>query len=229
MLRWLRFLLYSGFLWFSLIAHGAAIRQSLRLVSSHRYFAPEAACVPCALFILAFSLAFAVWLAGATIAGWRLPVPAYAAPIGLLIFTLLHGPLLPPRDRFADQGPAERARAAMKHLVQALSAQGEPPCAASPESHERLLSRSAEVPMTGFRAFGRPVPFSVVVEPSSDGPVRERRPDDGVGVVYLACDPMGRRFWLSALVADAFPVGRPTLLRDGVGKVVYEEGEVAAR
>lgn len=111
---------------------------------------------------------------------------------------------------------------ALQFLVERLGGLPDP-CAADPRLLEQRLAQ--EAPPTGFRRFGRTIPFRVVAVPGAETPVRELRPGDGVGTLYLACPKDRRGFWLSAVVSDKLPRAEPTLLRDGVGKAAVLAGE----
>ncbi|MGC4116614.1 MAG: hypothetical protein QM765_18995 [Myxococcales bacterium] len=222
MLRGLRFLVFSTFLVAALARNSSPLQRALGLVTSTAYFAPHVPNVLAALVALALCTAYAVWLAQATIAGKRMPLWPHAVPSLALLLTYSLGPL--PMQPVGMGTPSERAVAAMEAVSVRL--ENEPaPCKADLAAIETSLAQ--EVPPTGFHFLGYRIPFKLVARLEAGGPVQQVGDGDGIGTIYLACDGSGRRFWLTAVVADALPRGAPTMLRDGVGKaaVVSAEGK----
>ena len=222
MLRGLRFLVFATFLVLTIARNARALNAGLAIAFTPELFAPERPCAWCAVGLLALLASYAVWLAGATLAGWRMPLWPHLLPAGALVLTVLAGPI-PLR---ADSGgsPADRALAAMEALAARLERSADP-CRADLKAEQRHLAQAA--PPTGYSSFARPIPFRVVALADAVEPVRQLRQGDGAGTIYLACARGGRGFWLSAVVTDALPKSRPTLVRDGVGKVAVVTGEPA--
>ncbi len=218
MVRGLRFILFAGLLVTTVARNAPALRRSIDLLLSPAVYSPGAPCLPVALGGLGVAAAYAVWLCGATFSRWRMPVAVHLAPLGALLLTAWRGPL--PIASDAGALPAERALAAMEALSQRLE-QVSRPCEgdAAPACLPPGDSSS-----TGFFSHGRPLPFRVVVDSSSSGPVREARPGDAPGTLYLACDGAGA-FWLTAVTLDRLPKGSPTMVKDGVGRVAVVRGE----
>lgn len=222
-LRWLRFALYAVLLGAGLALNADAIKLSLRVLASPLYWAPAVPCLACAVAVLAIGAVYALWLAGGTLAGWRMPLWSHLIPIGLLAFTIFGGPLGRRPDPFVGQAAPERALKAMAALHAAIRGPAEP-CAQGAAALEKALARP-DVPPPGFRRFGVGGGWRVVAAPGR-GPVKVPRPDDVPGTLYLVCDAQAGRYWISALVTDALPVGAPTMARDGVGRAAVITGEV---
>jgi len=213
----LRFLLFAAFTLAALARNAPALRRGLEVVTSPAYFSPSTPCLPCALLATAVAVGYCTWLAGATFQKWRMPLWAHLVPAAGLLATTWLGPLPMVPDRGAG-GPADRAMEALRALARLPN-----PCATPAAELERKLE--SEAPPTGFRAFGRPIPFRVVVVPGAEEPVRALASGDGVGTVYLACPKGGTAYWLSVVVSEQLPRAVPALLRDGVGKVAVLAGE----
>lgn len=218
----LRFLLYGAFLWGALVPNAPAVEQALRVLCSRCYWAPAVPSLALALGLLAACLGYALWLSGATLAGWKMPLFAQTVPIALFTAALLGGPLQIPEDPAAGLAPADRAIAALQSLAR-LAERGGQPCSLQPAQLDAALAASPSVPATGYRSFGRAVGFHVVRR-DGEGAVKQVQPGDDAGTIYLACDPRGRA-WLSAVVTETLPAGPPALVRDGVGKVAVLLGE----
>lgn len=221
MLNGLRFLVFSAFVLVALARNAPAMKRSVEMLTSASYFAPSVPCIACGVGALVLAAAYSVWLAGATFQRWRMPLWTHAVPAAGVLATMWLGPLMLVPDG-GQGGPAERCMGAMQFLVERLARQPDV-CRVDVREVERQLA--AEAPPTGFRSFGRVVPFRLVVLPQADAPVRELREGDGVGTIYLSCPREGRVFWLSAVASDRLPRATPTLLRDGVGKVAVLAGE----
>ncbi|HEY3449153.1 MAG TPA: hypothetical protein VGK67_22540 [Myxococcales bacterium] len=220
MLRGLRFLVFSTFVVVALARNAAPLKRALGLATSTAYFAPHVPNVTAALAALAVVTAYAIWLAQATFAGRRMPLWPHAVPSLALILTQYLGPL--PMSPVGDGTASDRAVAAMSAVAARLEGEREP-CRADLAAVERELVERA--PPTGFHLLGFRIPFRVAPRPAATGPVLKVEGGQGVGTIYLACDPGGRRFWLSAVVTDALPHGEPTMLKDGVGKVAVVSAE----
>lgn len=220
-LRLARFGVFGVFLLAALAGNAQPLGAGLALAFSRAYFATARPCVPCALALLALLTAYAVWLAGSIVAGWRMPLWSHLVPSAAFLLTYLVGPL--PMKIDAAGVPAARAVAAMDALAARL--EGTAACGADLEAQERFLAESG--PPTGYSSFGRALPFRIVAVPQASEPVREPRAGDGPGTLYLACAKGSRSFWLSAVVTDALPQGRPFLVRDGVGRVAVVPGVAA--
>ena len=223
MLRWMRFAVFALFLGSALAINARALRAALGLVFTPLCWAPAAPAVLPALALLGLAATYAVWLAGATVARWRMPTWTHAFPAAALILTLSLGPMPMSKEAF-DGGPADRAVEAMRRLAQRLEARHGAPCEASPAELDRLLDE-ASPPGTGFRRFGRALGYKVEALGERDEPQRQTRAGDLPGTLYLACARSGRAFWLSAVVTDRIPRGEPAMALDGVGKAAVIEGE----
>ncbi len=215
-LRWLRFIFYAGLVGAGLGANAGGIRQSFRILTSPSYWAPATPCLACAAAIFAIASGYAVWLSGATVAGWRMPRWVHLLPVGLIASTLIGNPLQSSSPLESGPLPPERMMAAMGFVrASALASQGSP-CAAAPRELEQALAASKVAP-SGYRRFGAAQRYRVEVIESA-GPVKSPRPGDGPGTIYLACEPSTRRTWVSGVVSDALPTGAPTMVSDGVGR-----------
>ncbi len=221
-LRAARFGVFGVILVATLAGNAQALTSALALAFSRSYFATARPCVACALALLAVLTGYAVWLAGSTVAGWRMPLWSHLVPAAAFLLTYMVGPLTVRIDEAGS--PADRAVVAMQTLAARLEGTAEP-CRSDLGAQERFLAESG--PPTGYSSFGRAVAFRVVAVPEAAEPVRERRGDDGPGTLYLACARASRSFWLSAVVTDALPQGRPILVRDGVGRVAVVPGVAA--
>lgn len=220
LLRWLRFGFYAALAAAILARNADPILQALRLVASPLYWATWTPCLPCALGLLALCSAYLAWLTGATVAGWRMPLVVHLVPIALLVYTVLSGPLARRSDGFATQGPADRAVAAMRALDTYLASQAKPPCSIPGQQYEAALAGREGLAPPGYRSFGRPVRFQVVVEEGS----QPRRIPGRPAELYLVCS--SERYWISAVTTDSVPLGRPAMVRDGVGRVAVVTGRI---
>lgn len=219
MLRGLRFLVFGGFLVAVLACNAPPIRRGLQLLTSPLLFSDGTPSIAGTLALLALALVYSVWLSGATFSGWRMSLAAHLIPVGMLLMTLGLGPL--PMRKGGGGLPADRAIAAM----QALSAKLEriaSPCRGAGAAEAAWKS---SVGPTGLFSFARPLEYQLVVLPERQAPIAEVRGDDPPGSVYLSCEKAGRIFWLTAVTLDRLPRGRPTMLRDGVGRVAIVRGE----
>ncbi|MFN7132770.1 MAG: hypothetical protein ACK4N5_11865 [Myxococcales bacterium] len=223
--RWVRFILYSVFVGAALALNAGAIKLSLRLLTTDAYFAPDAPCIPCALGILAVGAAYAFWLAGATVIGWRMPLFSHLVPIGLVIGTMALGPLKASRaDLDTPVGAAERAVGAMRALLAEAKRTGSL-CNRPAEELERVLASTPGVLPPGYRSFGREVGYRIRTHTGYGDAVRHVDAKDRPGTLHLSCGSNGA-FWLTGVVSDVLPVGHPSLVRDGVGRVVVMTSEV---
>ncbi len=222
MLRWLRFLLYAALLVAGVARHGPAIRAAVVLLLSPMRFSPAAPCLGCALALAALAVGYGVWLAGATLHRWKMPLWTHLFPLALIAATLRLGPLPIDEDAGGATPAADRALTAMRLVRAAVERPGSGGCA-NPREIERAVASSHELLPTGYRAHGRAVPFQLEVAPSGVA-VREPAPGARPGSLYLACE--GSRFWISAAVIDG-SAGKLAMVRDGVGKVVMLAGEVS--
>jgi hypothetical protein len=220
MLRWMRFAVFAVFLASALAINARAIKAALGLVISPLVWAPAAPDVAPALICIALATAYAVWLSGATVARWRMPLWTHLVPAGGLVLTLALGPL-PLRGEGDEGSPGDRAVEAMRRMVERLETRRAAACAESLREMDELALEG-----TGYRRFGRALRFHLVVAGEQDEPVRQVRPGDLPGTVYLACARGGRAFWLSAVVTDRLPRGEPAMAVDGVGKTAVLAGEV---
>lgn len=222
-LRWVRFLFYAGLVGAGLGANAGGIRQSFRILASPLYWAPAPPCLACAVAIFAVASSYAVWLAGATVAAWRMPRWVHLAPIGLVASTLVGKPL---EGVPLDSGrlPPERMMEAMGFVRARAQASGKPSCALDPRELERALATSG-VPPSGYRRFGAGRGYRIQVTEGA-GPVKAPRPGDEPGTIYLACEASTRRTWISGVVSDALPAGAPTMVSDGVGRPAVLVSEV---
>ena len=221
MARWLRFLFYGAVVAAVLAASSGGVRHSLWLLSSRDLFAPDAGCVACAVGLLLVLTAYSVWLAGATVAGSKMPLPVHLVPLCLLGVTLARGPLIE-RPPAGGPNPPERAVAAMRALAGELRHESAP-CRLEPQRYALALGGRTR----GFRSFARARPYQVAVRADLSGPAVSLDERARPGVIYLACAESERRFFLSAVVTDALPTGRPVLARDGVGRPVVITEEYA--
>jgi hypothetical protein len=220
LLRWLRFGLYASLCAAVLARNATPLLQSLRLVTSPLYWSSWAPSLPVALGMLALVSAYLVWLSGATLAGWRMPLAVHLVPIALFTHSLAAGPLVSHSDGFAAQGPADRAVAAIRALQASIEKQERPPCSVAAAQYEEALTADPALAPPGYRSFGSSLRFRVVAREGSGPQHTPGRP----GELHLVCS--GNRYWISAVTTDAVPVGRPTMVRDGVGRVVTFTGEV---
>lgn len=221
-LRVARFGVFAVFLLAALTGNARALTTGLAIAFSRSYFATSRPCVACALGLLAVLTGYAIWLGGGTVAAWRMPLWSHLVPAAAFLGTYLLGPL--PMKIDPTGTPADRAVAAMEKVAAKLEGTASP-CGADAGALERQLEEAG--PPTGYSSFGRAVAFRVVPVPDAAGPVLEPRAGDGPGTLYLACAKATRRFWLSAVVTDALPRGRPFLVRDGVGRVAVVAGAAA--
>jgi hypothetical protein len=223
MTRLLRFLVYAVFLVVGVALNAPAIQLVLRSVASGCYWAPVLPSIVGVAGVLLGSTAYSLWLSMATLMRAPMPLWTHVIPIVLMLGSLIHGPLALPHDRFYDQAPADRALAAGQALADHLH-DGKVPCADAGE-HERFLERSQELAPPGYRAHGFSRAFKVVVQEGGQ-PVRAPGSAEP-GSLLLVCEPGAKRFWISAVVSDAIPVGAPIMVRDGVGRPAVLTGEVA--
>lgn len=219
--RWLLFCFYAAILCAGLGANAGGIRLALRILGSRAFWAPQAPCVSCAVAVLAVASAYALWLSGATLAGWRMPRAVHLVPVLLLAATMIGGRLQAVPDLAQPPLPPERSMEAMGLLRSLVAASRA--CAAPAAKLEEALAARAQP--SGFRRFGRLSPWRVEVVEQA-GPVKEVREGDVPGTLLLSCEPGTRRFWVSAVSADALPTGAPTMVRDGVGRAAVLTGEV---
>ena len=224
-LRWLRFILYAVLLGAGLALNAPALNLSLRVLTSRCYYAPTVPCLPCALGLLAVALGYAMWLAGATIASWRMPVWSHLAPIGLLLGTIFGGPLDRSPDPFAGQAPPERLMRAMAALKARAGTLSGDPCVFDVQQLRGALEDPA-VPPSGWRNLGAPLSYELKLVPQGE-PVKSPLAGDRPGTLYLACAGKARRYWISAVASDAIPRGEPTMVRDGLGRPAVLTGEAA--
>src|SRR5690606_27822451 len=120
MVRWIRFFFYGGLLFLGLAPHGDASRLAVRVVPADAFFAPATIPLPAIWLLLIVALGYAVWLAGATTSGWRMPIWTHLPILGLAAFSLLHGPIRPKPDPWEELPPAERALSGLRRLASAM-------------------------------------------------------------------------------------------------------------
>ncbi|MGC4120988.1 MAG: hypothetical protein QM765_41710 [Myxococcales bacterium] len=220
--RWLLFFFYAAIVCAGLGANAAGIRLALRILGSPAFWAPKAPCLSCAVAVLAVGSAYALWLSGTTLAGWRMPRAVHLVPVLLLAATIFGGPLQRAPDLAQPPLPPERTMEAMDALRSLVAASRT--CAAPASKLEEALSAHAQP--SGFRRFGFPSPWRVVVV-EQPGPVKEVRAGDAPGTLLLSCEPGTRRFWISGVTSDALPIGAATMVRDGVGRAAVLAAEVS--
>jgi len=224
-LRWLRFILYAVLLGAGVALNAPALNLSLRVLTSRSYWAPAVPCLSCSLGVLAVALGYALWLAGATLASWRMPIWSHLAPLGLLMGTIFGGPLDRAPDPFSGQGPSERLMRAMGALKARADTLSGDPCAFDVRQLQAALE-GPDVPPSGWRSLGASRSWELRVVPQAS-PVKSPQPGDRPGTLYFACAGKARRYWISAVASDAIPRGEPTMVRDGIGRPAVLTGEVA--
>ena len=220
--RALRFLFFAAIAYVGLAANAGGIRLALRILGSPAFWAPSAPCLACAVAVLAVASGYALWLSGATLAGWSMPRAIHLVPILLVAATLFGGRLQAVPNLEQPPLPPERAMEAMGRLRSAVASSGS--CATPARELEQALA--AQVQPSGFRRFGFLSPWRVETTEQA-GPVKEVRPGDAPGTLYLACAPGARRFWVSGVTTDALPTGAATMVRDGVGRAAVLSAEVS--
>ena len=221
LLRWLRFALYATLVGAVLARNADSILQTLKLATSPLYWATWSPCLPCALAMVGVCCGYLLWLSGATLAEWRMPLVVHLIPIGLITHSLLAGPLARRSDGYSGQGPADRAVAAMRALGSEIERRGAAPCRTPALEYEQALADNRALAPPGYRSFGRPLRFRVVATEGSE----PRRMPGNPAELHLVCS--GNRYWISAVTTDRVPIGLPAMVRDGVGRIAVVTGELA--
>lgn len=222
-LRWLRFFVFATFVVVVLAIHARALRLALTAVVSRAAFMPSVPSLPAALALLAAAAVYAVWLSGATVAHWPMPAGAHVVVAAALVASASLGPL-ELRGDGDSSGPADRAVTAMQALAARLEKRGPSLCVAPPDGLAKWIEQ-ARLPPTGYRSFGRTVPFRLISLGTRPEPQRTVRAGDDPGSLYLVCGPNGT-FWLSAVITQGAVCGTPTMALDGAGKAAIVAGEL---
>ena len=229
MARILRFLMYGGMSFWILVSKGQSLRICLSVLFGKDVYMEDTFFLVSNTIILICMTIYVVWLLGATIDRWKMPLPTHLLPFAALCFLLWEngwifasestypGAHLTPRS---IQTPVDRAMDAMASAKVYLERH---PCdTAKPEEIVNGLSAGS---YSGYRTFGFSSKWNIQIK-SSEEPVTELSGNDVPGTIFVACNPKDKSFVLSALITDAFPKGKAAFVLDGVGKPATIAGQL---
>jgi hypothetical protein len=208
--RVVRFLLYAALGTFVIARNAVGIVWEARALSADYLYLPDAGCLVCSLALGLIMGAYLVWLSGATIARWVMPVWVHYPIIGLMALSVLISPSAPDPAKAGPERIRDEAVRAIDSTVARLRTTGCSQTAANDAL--RGLGRS------GFLARGFPMNW-VSTQISSEIPFDDS-PRTRPATLLLRCSADGS-FDLAAVVLDHVPRGKVAVLRDDVGNVFH--------
>lgn len=208
------------------------------ILGSPRYFFEDGWFILRTSLFLTLLVAYLAWLMGGAAFGWKIPLPVHGVPIAVLALSMAgNGMLVAGVGDVSGRGGARKVRTLPSDRTMAALAAVKARAEKGQDCGEILkmdfASGLADGGFTGYRSHGLPVDFHVDRRAGS-APVQSIAPTDSLqahpepGTLYLVCDEGRGAFYLTAVVTDQIPTGKPTFLVDGVGNPVTLEGRAKA-
>lgn len=218
MLKGLRFVAFGGVAVFVVAVNAPGLADAASSLAAPTAFFDEAPAMIAAAFVVAIVVSYAVWLAGATASGWRMPPWCHLPMVVVAGWSVVRGPVV----RRAGSDPtlqADRAARALGKARDLLSGEPLRRCDDLAAGTEERLAAAVRREGPRYYARGRPVEPTVRRVGSASVVDPESRP----GTLQVACD--GRDVSMSFVVLGALPSGPAQLLPDATGQArVYSVG-----
>lgn len=229
MLKFIRFLLYGGMIFFVLVAKSKAFWMCIDVLKSPAYFFEDGQYLAIHISFLIIAFFYFCWLLGATFIQWRMPLWSHTIPFFLIVWMLwTNGWIFRTSSGIGERNhpktiisPANRSLMAMEGINEFLL---QHPCRSV--DSKQIMNALKERKWTGYRSFGIEQKFQIIQSQGEVPVVTIPSNIQEPGTIFLVCNEKDDSFVLSSIVTSVTPQGPLSFVVDGVGKPVTMIGRL---